>query len=301
VAAGRISASPVVAVGPRNPATNKVACPRCGGANPGGTLYCQFCGARLDAGPAPVAPRPPAPTRPESPDAHAQVHRSAPPPALNRASLVVIAQDGSRGRDYPLAAEQVDIGREEGDIQLPSDPYVSPRHARLSRRGERWFVTDLASVNGVFVRLRAPHTLAHGDLILIGLEVLRFEAVSDAEKGLMPAAERGVRLFGSPAAPRHARLCQRTVEGVARDVFYVSRDELTIGRESGDVVFTSDPFMSRRHAAIVRDAQRGGFTLKDLGSSNGTYVAIRGEVELNPGDHVRIGQHLFRLDVEGRA
>jgi len=33
-----------------------------------------------------------------------------------------------------------------------------------------------------------------------------------------------------------------------------------------------------------------------LGSSNGTYLGIRGERELSPGDHVRIGQHLFRLD-----
>jgi hypothetical protein len=69
-----------------------------------------------------------------------------------------------------------------------------------------------------------------------------------------------------------------------------------IGREVGDLVFTTDPFMSRRHAAIVRDPGTNTFSLKDLGSSNGTYLGIRGERELSPGDHVRIGQHLFRLD-----
>jgi pSer/pThr/pTyr-binding forkhead associated (FHA) protein len=88
------------------------------------------------------------------------------------------------------------------------------------------------------------------------------------------------------------------VEGATRDVFYLGRDETVIGRESGDLVFTNDPFMSRRHAVFLRDPATNAFLLQDLGSSNGTYLAIRGEHELAHGDHVRIGQHLFRLDVD---
>jgi pSer/pThr/pTyr-binding forkhead associated (FHA) protein len=80
-------------------------------------------------------------------------------------------------------------------------------------------------------------------------------------------------------------------------VYYLSRDETVIGRESGDLVFTNDPFMSRRHASIDRDVPSGTFTLRDLGSSNGTFLAIRSERELVSGDHLRVGQHLFRLDV----
>jgi pSer/pThr/pTyr-binding forkhead associated (FHA) protein len=213
-----------------------------------------------------------------------------------RAKLVVIGQDGKPGREYEIEGEQTDIGREEGSILLVNDPYVSPRHARLQFRDGRFFIRDLESVNGVYVRLRAPERLQHADLVLVGLEVLRFEVVSDAERGLGPAAERGTQVFGSPAAPRYARLCQRTVEGVTRDVYYPTREETVIGREVGDLVFTTDPFMSRRHAAIVRDPGTNTFSLKDLGSSNGTYLGIRGERELSPGDHVRIGQHLFRLD-----
>ncbi len=158
---------------------------------------------------------------------------------------------------------------------------------------------DLASVNGVYVRIRAAERLQTADLVLIGLEVLRFEVVSDAERGLGPATERGTRVFGSPALPRYARLCQRTVEGATRDLFYLGRDETVIGRESGDLVFTNDPFMSRRHAVFLRDPNTNTFLVQDLGSSNGTYLAIRGEHEISHGDHVRIGQHLFRLDVEG--
>jgi pSer/pThr/pTyr-binding forkhead associated (FHA) protein len=157
---------------------------------------------------------------------------------------------------------------------------------------------DLGSVNGIYLRLRDPRRLDDGDCLLIGLEVLRFELVSAAEKGLGPATEQGTQIFGSPAVPRYARLCQRTVEGVTRDVFYLTREETIIGREAGDLVFTDDPYMSRRHAAVSRDPATNAFAVRDLGSSNGTYVAMRGEVELHPRDYVRIGQHLFRLDVE---
>jgi len=57
--------------------------------------------------------------------------------------------------------------------------------------------------------------------------------------------------------------------------------------------------MSRRHASLTRDPSTGTMTLRDLGSSNGTYLAIRGEREISHGDHLRVGQHLFRLDVDG--
>jgi pSer/pThr/pTyr-binding forkhead associated (FHA) protein len=70
-----------------------------------------------------------------------------------------------------------------------------------------------------------------------------------------------------------------------------------IGRETGDIVFTADPFLSRRHAALRRSATTGEFSLLDLDSSNGTFIAITGEVSLANGDFLRIGQHLFRVDL----
>ncbi len=269
-------------------------CQRCHGSNAAQMSFCQFCGARLVGGPEDARAAAYGP----NPNIGAPMAAQQAPvePRLD-ARLVVIGQDGKPGREYPILDDQTDIGREEGNIVLQNDPYVAPRHARLTRRNGRFFVRDLESVNGVYVRLRAQERLQHADLVLVGLEVLRFEVVSDAEKGLSPAVERGTQIFGSPSAARHMRLCQRTVEGVTRDVYYPTRDEAVVGREQGDIVFTNDPFMSRRHAAITRDPSNGTFSLRDLGSSNGTYLAIRSERELTPGDHVRIGQHLFRLDV----
>ena len=121
--------------------------------------------------------------------------------------------------------------------------------------------------------------------------------MKDAEEGLGPAMQHGVLVFGTPATPRYARLYQKTVEGVARDVYHVRKLETVLGRESGDIVFTDDPFLSRRHAVIQVDPGKKSFTLADFGSSNGTFLQIRGDMPLKHGDELRVGQQLFRVSI----
>ncbi|MBX3198063.1 MAG: FHA domain-containing protein [Labilithrix sp.] len=251
---------------------------------------------------------------------------ASPATAPARGRLVVIAKSGADGPSYPFG-DLVDIGRAEGSVVVAEDPYLSPRHVRLVWSNGKLLLRDLGSTNGVYLRLAASRDtsprrgaespevavpLVDQDLILVGQQVLRFDILKEAEGGFGPAQEHGTLLFGSPAAPRYARLCQRTVEGIARDVYYIRKVETVLGRESGDVVFTEDPFLSRRHAAIrllSRDGSPSGgsrppppgeahFALVDLGSSNGTFLRIRSDVELAPGDHFRVGQQLFRVDFD---
>jgi pSer/pThr/pTyr-binding forkhead associated (FHA) protein len=251
---------------------------------------------------------------------------------IGRARLVIIAQGGGEGPGHVLG-ETTDIGRTEGSVLVADDRYVSPRHARIAARAGGFYLRDLGSTNGIFFRIpfeydrSGPSSEPHGagahrghksdstgessqpildqDLFLVGQQVLKFEVVKNAEEGLGVASEGGTLVFGTPSAPRYARLSQRTVEGVGRDVFHVQRLETIIGREVGDVVFTDDPFLSRRHAAIqvlgVSPSTRGQprrFTLVDLGSSNGTFVQLREEIRLRNGDQFRIGQQLFRFDLD---
>jgi pSer/pThr/pTyr-binding forkhead associated (FHA) protein len=238
-----------------------------------------------------------------------------------RARLVLIARDGTEGPSHSLG-DSSDIGRLEGDIRVSDDRYVSPRHARIMIRGGVYFLRDMSSANGVYARIpfvyamaaaqgagaagpRSPdaeQALEDQDLFLVGQQVLRFEVVRDAEQGFRVAFENGTLLFGTPAAPRYGRLTQYTVEGAARDVFHVKKADTVIGRESGDIVFTEDPFLSRRHAVVrVHNPPPGShaprrFTLTDLSSSNGTFLKLRDEICLRHGDQFRIGQQLYRFD-----
>ena len=43
------------------------------------------------------------------------------------------------------------------------------------------------------------------------------------------------------------------------------------------------------------------FALVDLGSSNGSFLRIRNEIDLFAADHFRVGQQLFRVDIEGAS
>jgi pSer/pThr/pTyr-binding forkhead associated (FHA) protein len=258
-------------------------CGHCGAAGEHNAKFCKFCGAAYSPGL--VSARPGAGAVPRS-DAE-----GAP------AQLVMLQRDGSDGTVFPISSDRVDIGGREGDIVLRDDPYLSPRHARIERRNANFVLLDLGSTNGIYVRLREPETLADGDMILIGQQVLRFEISSEAERQVGPATQHGVMVFGTPDQPRLGRLTQYTTEGLARDVYYLHRHETVLGRESADLTFSDDPFLSRRHAAVVLHPADRRFVLRDLGSSNGTALRCRTERVLSAGDQFRLGRHLFRFDL----
>src|SRR5262245_18948474 len=69
--------------------------------------------------------------------------------------------------------------------------------------------------------------------------------------------------------------------------------ETSIGRGSSNHITVSDPSLSRKHCLITR--AEGGFTLTDLGSSNGAYVngVPVQERLLEHGDHLTLGDSVF--------
>ena len=79
-------------------------------------------------------------------------------------------------------------------------------------------------------------------------------------------------------------------------VINLSEGVQTLGREAQSTVVIAEPQASRVHAEFK--CERGRTVVKDLGSTNGTFV--NGQKILNPttlseGDEVLIGQTLFRF------
>jgi len=93
---------------------------------------------------------------------------------------------------------------------------------------------------------------------------------------------------------RVARLCLIQEGGGDGEVYEIKGDELTIGRNSGDIRFPHDGYMSGRHARIIRRGDE--FILQDDNSRNGTFKKIDGPVTLKSGDIVLIGKQLFRFE-----
>jgi len=211
--------------------------------------------------------------------------------------LISVNRDGTDGKSYPLSGEWIDIGRDDADLTFESDSFLARRHARIENKGGVVTVLPHDKLNGVYRRLDMPQNIADGTILLAGREVLRFEIVSDAERDARPLVRHGVHMFGSPPRRPWGRLSQLLPNGGVRDIRHLNDDEVVLGREDGDLVFEDDAFLSRRHAAFRW--KDGRCILEDLESSNGTFVRVTGPVTLKPGDHLRMGDQLFRFEPAG--
>jgi adenylate cyclase len=92
-------------------------------------------------------------------------------------------------------------------------------------------------------------------------------------------------------------LTLRTPDGAPR-VFTVKRGKTSIGRLDQNDIVLSDVSGSRRHAEIEYDPLGEILTIRDLGSTNGTYVnreRLTGTKRLNHNDVIRIGEDVINV------
>jgi len=97
------------------------------------------------------------------------------PKHLSPFRITQILQGGSAGMTVCARNTGLQIGREGGDLNFPTDLYMSASHCKLEESGGKITLTDLNSRNGTYVRLKAERELSHGDYLFIGRKLLRVE------------------------------------------------------------------------------------------------------------------------------
>jgi pSer/pThr/pTyr-binding forkhead associated (FHA) protein len=104
---------------------------------------------------------------------------------------------------------------------------------------------------------------------------------SDADSAALDALPPGTALLAVRRGPN------------AGSRFLLDSDLTLVGRHPDSDIFLDDVTVSRRHAEFYR--QGGRFTVRDVGSLNGTYVNRERieETDLSGGDEVQVGK--FRL------
>ena len=85
------------------------------------------------------------------------------------------------------------------------------------------------------------------------------------------------------------------VDGEATGDEYELKHETVIGRTIGDITFPHDDYMSGCHARIATRGEK--VMLIDEDSRNGSFIRIKKEVEIKPGDFVLLGKQLFRYEL----
>jgi pSer/pThr/pTyr-binding forkhead associated (FHA) protein len=75
------------------------------------------------------------------------------------------------------------IGRTEGNDLILNHPSVSRKHARIEPRGEKWWIIDLKSTNGVKVNntLVTEAAINAGDQVHVGSVQLEIKALPSFE------------------------------------------------------------------------------------------------------------------------
>lgn len=190
-----------------------------------------------------------------------------------------------------LSNRPVSLGRsDESDHQLPTK-MASRIHAQVFPRERGWWVEDLASSNGTIVngnRIQKPMPLVPGDVITIGDVKITFDGEAAQPKG--PPDHLIARIVYTP-------------EKGKPPIDTLIRDRITVGRKPDNTLQIDQKVVSGQHCEIIN--REGAYLLRDLSSSNGTYINDERITEhtLRNGDVILLGKKipLYFIDPAGAS
>ena len=233
--------------------------------------YCPHCGAQL--------PRPGATfcvTCGRSLQARPTTSSTSAAPQLR------IQLPGHPEETFVIARPRVTIGRDPTNDLVLDSPIVSRRHAELELRDAAVWLRDLGSANGTAVngRLITEQALGDGDIVRIG----------DAQGNSVGL------VFHRPSAGPSTGTIQLGRKELGQAAVFI------IGRDPSANLPLDHPTVSRLHAEVRLSPT--GPVLRDLGSSNGTFLngeLLTGPRPLAPRDVVQIGPYKLVYDQAGFA
>ena len=220
-------------------------------------------------------------------------------------ALLHVLDDGEdSGEVLRIRPNSFVIGRVEGDLIIAHDGGISGRHAEISRRLENgehcWYLKDLQSTNGTFVRA-STIILSHEQEFSIGGRRFRYEVPTVPEQPAAAEAERNVTSkWESLAGPQAVSGLQPSVVEVSPgrpgQRFPLREQENWIGRERSQCsIVVDDPMADRRHARIYRD-EKNRWIIANARSRNGLWARIQ-EVNLGRGGFFQCGEQRFFFKV----
>ena len=198
--------------------------------------------------------------RPGLGDGHGRREDTTALPACAAAfdGLMYVLDDGEdSGEIVRIRPNSFVIGRVEGNVTIPHDSGISGRHAEIGRRHENgehcWYLKDLQSTNGTFVRASTV-TLSHEQELLIGSRRFRFDVSAVPEQ---PAAfeseSNATRKWESLGGSKTISALQPSLVDISPGRpgrrFTLREQEHWLGRDPTQCsIVVDDPMVDRRHA-----------------------------------------------------
>lgn len=211
---------------------------------------------------------------------------------------LIVHPPAGQDEEFVLGKPEIVLGRgTSSDIPL-ADARVSRSHARIECSDDGCVLIDAGSGNGTLVNGTPVERarLSPGDLIRLGDSTLRYEVAAATPEPEILAIDTEAELDATlahslvPMTLTNNEIPRLVVHTASRtwDVPLV-QDALSIGRHPSNDLVLDQARASRSHARIERVGD--GFLLRDLNSTNGTYLGAE-RIEqrgLRSGDTIRIG------------
>ena len=153
-------------------------CKACGVENPDTGRFCVECGKSLGTIPKTIVEESVKEEVKQKPRIHTsgetKLYDAQAGGEQKKAKLVSVSSSGSK-EVFTVDNDKTTIGRTDGDITFKEDNFLSKEHACITRRGDGFYVSDLDSRNGTFIKVVGEYELKSGDTLLVGRQLFRFE------------------------------------------------------------------------------------------------------------------------------
>jgi len=220
-----------------------------------------------------------------------------------------------------LDRDIVSLGRRQADILL-DDPRASGAHAEIRREGSGHKLVDLGSTNGTLLNQKSVKEarLSDQDVIEIGsTTICYFSDIRDfhgeveeatqtqKRKEPLPPEEPSIHAEQSRVtdwSTTSQKIPMHTVElevlqGESKGMkSSFQKSQITIGRTGSDVVLR-DNDLSRSHC-MIEILSRSSVFLKDLGSTNGTFLNGEkiGVSRIRSSDLIGVGSTILKFELK---
>jgi len=279
---------------PEKPAKKTPTCPRCSTPIRVSARFCPNCGYDVVKGEEPAQSPPLASPQSPTPAIHAATPTPSviPPGGSPHTQLLsdsigpmslMLRWMGGNTQNFPISKPLISIGRAPDNDIVINHPAVSGHHLKLMSSPAGMSVTDLNSTNGTQLnghRIPAnnPQEIQPGAVLRIG--DLTGNWVSITLEGAAGVAVRTLSLG---------------------KLDLTGQTDILIGRDPACYLPLNHPTVSYRHAQIYK--QDSKLVIRDLGSTNGTYVNGRriNLVPLSSGDEIQIGPFKLVYDAQRQS
>jgi hypothetical protein len=199
--------------------------------------------------------------------------------------FTTLSETNSEAPSFTVTRAGAKIGRDPtNEVSVPSD-------TRLAHIGHSF----IEHQGGSFYLLDGGYDFSASIRISVGTRKKEWRMMEKARFSV------GNSVFESKGSNSEGNLVLEVIEGPLKgERRVVSKSGASLGRSSENVIAIPDRELSRKHSRVEYETTQQDFFVRDIGSTNGTYMQLvgpyGGRFKLSINDHILVGRTGFSIN-----